>query len=432
MPVSTGSGPNNSVHSLSSFNSKLIIGGHFTSCDMLNTLAISSFDGSSYDSLAQGLSGAALNYPKVLTSINFNGNLVVGGNFERAGQIILNNVAMWNGTNWIPLGGGIIGQASYDIVTSLAVYNNELYAAGNFSLAGGVNANSIAKWNGTSWSPVWSGGPPMAITSMAVYNNDLYVGGSFSNSFGVSAAKMAKWNGASWSAMTDSINGTIFSMYSNSSGIYVGGAFDLIGGLPVGNIAKWNGSNWTALGSGMLGDFSFPVVEVVSLIEFNGGIVAGGFFKSADGTTDCSHIALWNGTNWMPMAHGFDGPVLSLAVHNSELYAGGYFQAPLSSSEVTNFLAKYSLATSIRESKRDVERNLYPNPANSYITINYERVMTGSKVRVVNVMNQHIKTCTITGKSVTIDFENVKSGMYYVLTLEKDEIISYDKITVAK
>jgi len=47
---------------------------------------------------------------------------------------------------WSAVGGGTNGD-----VYSLAVYNGELYAGGTFNMAGGISANYIARWNGTSW-----------------------------------------------------------------------------------------------------------------------------------------------------------------------------------------------------------------------------------------------------------------------------------------
>ena len=42
-------------------------------------------------------------------------------------------------------------------VQTLAVSGNTLYAGGAFSTAGGVQANNIARWNGTNWSVLGSG-----------------------------------------------------------------------------------------------------------------------------------------------------------------------------------------------------------------------------------------------------------------------------------
>jgi len=48
-------------------------------------------------------------------------------------------------------------------VYALAISGNTLYAGGAFTTAGGNPANNIAKWNGSSWSPLGdgiSGQPP--------------------------------------------------------------------------------------------------------------------------------------------------------------------------------------------------------------------------------------------------------------------------------
>ena len=40
---------------------------------------------------------------------------------------------------------------------ALAVSGSDLYAGGRFTTAGGIAANRIAKWNGSSWSALGSG-----------------------------------------------------------------------------------------------------------------------------------------------------------------------------------------------------------------------------------------------------------------------------------
>ena len=51
---------------------------------------------------------------------------------------------------WSALGTGISVGAPE--VFAIAGYNGNIYAAGNFTMAGGISASKIAKWNGTSWS----------------------------------------------------------------------------------------------------------------------------------------------------------------------------------------------------------------------------------------------------------------------------------------
>jgi hypothetical protein len=52
---------------------------------------------------------------------------VVGGEFVSVGGVAVNNVAGWDGTTWAPLGDGLLGP-----VGALAVFQGQLYAAGDF------------------------------------------------------------------------------------------------------------------------------------------------------------------------------------------------------------------------------------------------------------------------------------------------------------
>ena len=58
---------------------------------------------------------------------------------------------------------------------------DDLYAGGYFATAGGVTVNSIAKWNGSSWSALGSGIDTYwgYVNALAVSGTDLYAGGPF-------------------------------------------------------------------------------------------------------------------------------------------------------------------------------------------------------------------------------------------------------------
>src|ERR1017187_3785961 len=82
------------------------------------------------------------------------GTLYAGGYFTNAGGIAANDIAQWNGSSWSALGSGISG----GVVFALAVSGSTLYAGGSFTTAGSdTNANYIAQWNGSSWSALGSG-----------------------------------------------------------------------------------------------------------------------------------------------------------------------------------------------------------------------------------------------------------------------------------
>ena len=121
--------------------------------------------------------------------------LVVGGEFTIAGDVIAHHIARWDGTNWQPLGTGM-----NDHVLALTVYNGELIAGGQFSTAGGVSAHGIARWSGTSWQPLGTG-VNGTVRALAVYNGVVIAGGLFSTAGGVSAICIACWDGTTWQTL---------------------------------------------------------------------------------------------------------------------------------------------------------------------------------------------------------------------------------------
>jgi len=105
----------------------------------------------------------------------YDGKLIAAGNFQVAGCTLATNIASWDGSSWSPLGSVMWGGYPGPYVSTLAVYDNKLIAGGAFTTAGGVDANKIASWDGSSWSPLGSGmGGGFLYTyvrALAVYDN---------------------------------------------------------------------------------------------------------------------------------------------------------------------------------------------------------------------------------------------------------------------
>ena len=83
----------------------------------------------------------------------------------------------------------------------------------------------------------------------------LYAGGDFTTAGGVAANGIAKWDGSSWTALGSGMNADVHALtvFDDGGGpaLYAGGDFTTAGGVAANNIAKWDGSSWTALGSGI-------------------------------------------------------------------------------------------------------------------------------------------------------------------------------------
>jgi len=253
----------------------------------------------------------------------YDNKLIAGGWFTTAGGVSANHIAAWDGSSWDSLGSGMGGQA----VWALIVYDNKLIAGGTFSTAGGVSANSIASWDGSSWSPLGSG-INGDVFALAIYDNKLIAGGGFTTAGEVSANNIASWNGSSWSPLGEGIATQTTSWGSGVYGLTVydnkliaGGPFDTAGVVRANCIASWDGSSWDSLGSGMwIAQHPF----VWPLTVYDNKLIAGGYFTTAGGVS-ANCIASWDGSSWFPLGSGMDMLVCALTVYNNKLIAGGYF-----------------------------------------------------------------------------------------------------------
>jgi hypothetical protein len=84
-------------------------------------------------------------------------------------------------------------------VLALAVVGNEVYVGGEFTQAGGVSANNVARFNTqtNTWSTLGTGsqnGVNGFVTALAVSGNEVVVGGAFTEAGGVRAICVARWN----------------------------------------------------------------------------------------------------------------------------------------------------------------------------------------------------------------------------------------------
>jgi hypothetical protein len=250
---------------------------------------------------------------------------------------------------WSPLP---LGSGTDDVVDVLTTYDDgtgpALYAGGKFTLAGGVTANRVAKWDGTEWSPLEGpagNGMNNRVNALTTYDDGtgpaLYAGGSFITAGGVTANRIAKWDGTEWSPLTgpagNGISGFVGALttYDDGTGpaLYAGGLFEMAGGVPANNIAKWDGTEWSAL-DGPAGHGMNSIVLALTTYDDGTGpaLYAGGSFIMAGGVS-ANNIAKWDGEAWSPLegpsGNGISDRVHALTTYDDgtgpALYAGGNF-----------------------------------------------------------------------------------------------------------
>ncbi len=321
----------------------LYIGGSFNIVGKTFASCIAKWDGSAWSALGSGMSGSTSGFdrPSVSALAVRGSDVFAAGNFTTAGGIGATNIAKWDGSTWSALGSGLWG--NYPYVRALAVMGSDLYAGGWFTNAGGIAATNIAKWDGTAWSALdegLSGGFPGygGVAALAVSGSDLYAGGFFTNAGRLAANRIAKWNERKWSALGSGMGdyGGVWALAVSGSDLYAGGTFITAGGVPARRIARWDGSAWSALGSsGMGGDYAGVYALAVSGLD----LYAGGDFTTADGVA-ANRIAKWDGSAWWALGSGVNYGITTLAVLGSDLYTGGSFNT--AGGLTANSIAKWS------------------------------------------------------------------------------------------
>lgn len=278
------------------YNGNLIAAGYFTKAGGVVASNIAAWDGSSWAPLGAGVDSLGL-LEGVYTMTTYNGNLVVGGDFREAGGSLVDHLAVWNGSEWSDLGGGVSnGAFPGTAVWSLGVYGGNLIVAGNFQKAGDVVVNNIAMWDGASWNTFGAGTSGGQVRSVvyeqAVFNGDLIIGGEFTMVDGEPASYIAAWDGSSWIPLGSGTNSLVQTVTVHGDRLIAGGTFTMAGGAGASNVAQWEGDSWSAMGSGLTGG-SFGITLVADLVVLDGTLVAAGNFTQAGGGS-AGHVAIWN------------------------------------------------------------------------------------------------------------------------------------------
>ena len=326
-------GSGESLFAVGSFS---IVGGGSTGSQ------IARWDGSMWQPVGGGLAGG---YTNAVAA--FQGDLIAAGYFDSASGVAGSaKLARWDGTNWNAMDAQ--SEIFLNSFWDLEVYNDgitgeQLYIAGNY---GDLNANAaldhIAKWDGTTYSPVGGtigGAVPLIILDLHQANlgsgNHLYAAGRFLTIGGISALNVAEWDGSNWTAMDQGLSRTsgitqILHMTNwddgSGSALYVGGRFNLAGGAAIStNIAKWDGMAWSSMGDGFDGD----VHELVVFDDGSGdALYALGNFDFS-GATTIPGIAKWNGSSWDAVNTSVDGSIFTGLVYDAgegeALIIGGGF-----------------------------------------------------------------------------------------------------------
>lgn len=310
-------GPQGRVEAIVEFDGEVVVGGEFRHVPGLITEYVATWDGVRWQALGNGLPAA------VRALAVFNGQLYAGGDF---------GLQRWSGTTWTPLVGPTLFYGS-PTVTALAVYGGQLWVGGQFDALGAQVVHGLARHDGTQWLLPPGANPTLQfseprIESMFVGTSGLLLGGEFDACGGVATRNVARWDGTAWRAMGVGTNRTVRSVCEFQGAPVVGGDFDLAGGSAIPGLARWNGTQWQAVGGGLGSAYGY--LQAFAVAEHLGELFVGGVFTQAGGTP-VANVARWDGQTWRDVgggigaAPGFTGLPIVLATVGAELYVGGDF-----------------------------------------------------------------------------------------------------------
>ncbi len=340
--------PNRAVHAITSFQGDLVIAGEFASMGTLDTRAIARYDGTNWSGFGRGFrstSFSSLSPPRVSSLAVYQGSLYAGGNFNIADDTLINGVARWDGSAWRSLGSGISSLSSTATldVRAMVEFEGRLIIAGEFQVAGPFVVSGIAAWDGTSWARLGTPGlvSTSEVLSLVVHNGMLFAGGEQFVSRLTSAGQWVSLN-------SGQIVPTVSSLVSHNGSLFAGGPFTTLSNQPHRRVARWiSGTTWATVDSGL--GSSSGTQTVLALASYNGRLYAAGIFSQTGTGVPAANIARFDadGQVWAPLSSGLGGlpesnviAGRSLSVIDGELFVGGDFLG--AGNEPSAFWARYT------------------------------------------------------------------------------------------
>ena len=229
------------VFALDAENGKAYVGGEFIRAggELANRIAEWDESTRTWSPLGGGIGGSSFNTRINAVAVSGN-NVYVGGTFVAAGSVRANNIARFDGTTWNALGRGI----NNEVFAMTTTAEGELYVGGNFSRAGDLDGiGHVARWDGTEWYKLGSGMSSF-VRALSSGKNGIYATGSFTISGVEYVSRIARWDGSAWTGLGSGLETeeglpTGYALATDGDDVFVGGTFDYAGAKSSLNIGRW-------------------------------------------------------------------------------------------------------------------------------------------------------------------------------------------------
>jgi hypothetical protein len=420
------------IVSFTSFNDTLYGTGFFTNICGANAKYIAKWDGTQWYPVDTGLREAG-HRVEVL-----NNELYVAGYRQTQDS---NWVLKWDGAHFQKLGEGVylpdanVNNSYTANLYDVAMYNNQVVASGEFDSVGNKSIHCIMRWNGTSWDSLGhgitgslDGSGIRYVHQLMVYNNNLYAVGNFVTAGSVVANGVAMWDGTQWQAMGAGFNKEVYGIAVFNGEIYAGGEFTLSGSTQLQRVAKWDGTQWVNPGFGVT--YTNPLLHgyVHTLMQIGTHLVLEGGFDRAiiNGVNhSCHSVLAYDGVNVDTMMDGIpNGEFEGLANHNGNVLVGG---AIFGLGTDTTHVAEYAFPSAVNNVNA-LNVKVYPNPVADILAI--EGLPTKGTITLYNMPGQAVYEQDYNSTVSKINIAKLPSGNYLLKIVCESCSASYRQVIV--
>jgi len=257
------------------------------------------------------------------------------GAIRRFNGNVIGHVMKWDGNNFTKVGDGFNSS-----VSSLAIFNDTLYACGAFTFSGTTNFNfPFAKWDGNNWQEVESAFSahdnahptlPALLNTLKVYHNRLYIGGEFVSNNNPQLGNLAYWDGVNIKAGY-CIGSTAVTNHDMKIVVFKDEMYILsdycLDTCPQRNVnyGTYDGIiKYDTICKAAMVAYSTPFPIGISAIYATDSLLYIGHYSAIP---QGSFISAFDGVNLIPLAQGLNAPVHSINSYNGKIIVGGVFNA---------------------------------------------------------------------------------------------------------
>jgi hypothetical protein len=74
---------------------------------------------------------------------------------------------------------------------------------------------------------------------------------------------------------------------------------------------------------------------------------------------------------------------------------------------------------------------VYPNPFNSFTTIEFNIAVNNGELSFYNILGEKVKTISnISGQTITLNKDGLNNGLYFLKLIEETKVIAKSKIMI--